>query len=121
MSDWTLRLPWPPSVNGYWRAFRGRQILSKRAREYRASVAEAVAQQWGQECPVEASSRLKVAFQVYAPDRRVRDLDNLPKGMLDALKHAQVFWDDSQIDDLRITRQVCLGKPGHVVFTMREL
>jgi crossover junction endodeoxyribonuclease RusA len=49
------------------------------------------------------------------------DLDNLPKGMLDALTHAGVWGDDSQIDDLQVTRQDCQGKPGHVVFTMREL
>jgi crossover junction endodeoxyribonuclease RusA len=121
MSDWMLCLPYPPSVNGYWRVFRGRQILSKRAREYRASVVELVTQQWGPGSLVEASARLKVAFEVYPPTKRRIDLDNLPKGMLDALTHAGVWGDDSQIDDLRITRQACEGKPGHVVFTMREL
>lgn len=38
------------------------------------------------------------------PDRRQRDLDNLHKGVLDALAFACVFDDDSQVDDLRIVR-----------------
>ena len=38
MSDYEFELPWPPSVNGYWRTFRNRQIISKRGREYRANA-----------------------------------------------------------------------------------
>jgi len=51
---------------------------------------------------------LDVHITAYPPDRRKRDLDNIPKSILDALTHANVWGDDSQVDDLRITR-------GHVV------
>ncbi len=121
MSDWVLRLPYPPSVNGYWRAFRGRQILSVRARGYRVQAIEAVQQQWGVESPLDHASRLKVTFEVYPPTWRRMDIDNLPKGMLDALTHAGVWGDDGQIDDLRIIRRPCEGKPGHVIVTVRAL
>jgi hypothetical protein len=50
------------------------------------------------------TSTLSVRLLAYPPDRRIRDLDNLPKGVLDALTHAGVWGDDSQIDDLRIVR-----------------
>ena len=36
-------LPYPPSVNTYWRAVKGRVILSKKGREYRHAVNVAVA------------------------------------------------------------------------------
>ena len=35
-------IPYPPSVNTYWRAVKGRVILSKKGREYRYAVNEAI-------------------------------------------------------------------------------
>jgi crossover junction endodeoxyribonuclease RusA len=34
---------------------------------------------------------------VHPPDNRRRDADNVQKSVLDALQHAGVFWDDSQV------------------------
>ncbi len=31
-------LPWPPSVNRYWRTFQGRMIISQEGRAYREAV-----------------------------------------------------------------------------------
>ncbi|MEY4713325.1 MAG: hypothetical protein RIS88_2775 [Pseudomonadota bacterium] len=39
------------------------------------------------------------------PDRRRRDLDNTLKATQDAMTHAGIWDDDSQIDDLRIVRK----------------
>jgi crossover junction endodeoxyribonuclease RusA len=44
-------------------------------------------------------------MDAFPPDRRRRDLDNLAKPTLDALEHAGVYEDDSQIDLLIIRRQ----------------
>jgi crossover junction endodeoxyribonuclease RusA len=49
-------------------------------------------------------SGLGVHVHVGPPDRRRRDLDNTQKALLDSLQHAGVYRDDSQINDLRITR-----------------
>lgn len=97
-------LPWPPSVNGYWRTFRNRQILSKRGREFRAEAIAAVLTQ-GQ---TKHEGRLGVLLHANPPDKRTRDLDNHTKAVIDALTHAGVWSDDSQIDDLRIVRGPCL-------------
>ena len=35
-----ITLPWPPSVNTYWRNFDGRMIISARGREYRETVGD---------------------------------------------------------------------------------
>jgi len=92
-------LPYPPSANAYYRTVRGRPILSKAAREYRAEICSIIGQ-----CAT-MEGRLIVAINVYPPDRRKRDIDNLVKQTLDALQHAGVYGDDSQIDKLSITRR----------------
>lgn len=101
-----LTLPYPPSVNRYWRSLgRGRVVLSREGREYREAVARATG-------PLKrADGRLSVMIQATMPDRRTRDLDNLLKATLDALKYAGAYEDDSQIDEIRIMRGN-VRKPG---------
>lgn len=106
-----IDLPWPPSVNHYWRTPRsgplaGRTMISEKGREYRAAVAEQVLLQ---RAAHRLTERLAVEIQVIEPDRRARDIDNLLKATLDSLTHAGVWMDDQQIDDLRIWR-----RPGAV-------
>ncbi|GGK11548.1 hypothetical protein GCM10008955_00990 [Deinococcus malanensis] len=50
------------------------------------------------------AGRLSVSITVYAPDRRRRDINNMPKDVLDLLTHGGVYRDDSQIDRLVIQR-----------------
>jgi crossover junction endodeoxyribonuclease RusA len=95
----TLKLPWPPSINHYWRRWRGRTVLSRWGRSYRAIVAARLA---GSEC--RCTGRLRVEIDAAPPDNRRRDLDNLLKAVLDALQHAGVYDDDGQIDCLLIRR-----------------
>jgi len=102
----SLTLPFPPSVNTYWRSVvingRVRVLISKKGREYRKAVAAAVAgTKWKG-----GSRRLAVDIHAYMPDNRRRDLDNLLKAALDALSSAGIYEDDSQIDLLHILRVV---------------
>ncbi len=105
--SFVITLPWPPSVNTYWRSIMkgplaGRVLLSEKGRDYRKAVAAAV---FAQQIPVNGlTGKLAVWIHCMPPDRRARDLDNLPKGVLDSLHHAGVIRDDCDIDDLRITR-----------------
>ena len=48
--------------------------------------------------------RLFVKIVAYMPDRRRRDLDNILKALFDALTHAGVWSDDSQIDAISLIR-----------------
>lgn len=91
-----LELPWPPSVNTYYRTFRGRMIISKAGREYRQKV-----QDQGL-ATAKFSGPVEVEIEAFRPDNRRRDIDNVLKASLDALTHAKVWEDDSQIHDLRI-------------------
>jgi len=92
-------LPWPPSVNTYWRNFDGRMIISAKGREYRETVGD---QMTVQRMVKHCSGPLRVVIEAWRPDKRRRDLDNLLKATLDGLAHAGVYEDDSQIVDLRI-------------------
>ena len=101
-----ITLPFPPSVNRYYRSPRsgplaGRTMISEEARKYRAAVCTMVAES---KTAGPLQGLLRVVVEVFVPDRRKRDLDNLHKGILDSLTHAGVWGDDSQIDDLRIYR-----------------
>ena len=94
-----ITLPWPPSVNTYWRNFDGRMIISAKGREYRETVGD---QMILQKQVKHFTGRLRVEIEAFRPDKRRRDLDNLLKATLDGLAHAGVYEDDSQIVDLRI-------------------
>jgi len=93
-------LPFPPSVNHYYRHVGARVLISSEGRKYREAVWLAVLEQGRKK----HDGRLYVEILVNAPDKRRRDLDNLLKGLLDALQHAGLYEDDSQIDKLTITR-----------------
>jgi crossover junction endodeoxyribonuclease RusA len=111
----TFDLPWPPSVNTYWRhpnkgPLAGRTLISEKGRKYRADcVALAKTNRW----PAFVSeARLSVTIHAYPPDKRRRDLDNVLKAALDVMGLAGVYGDDSQIDRLEIVRK---ESPGAVL------
>lgn len=96
----TITLPWPPSVNRYWRAVGGRNILSKEGRDYRLRAMIAIRQQ----SVGRITGRIACAIKAFPPDNRRRDVDNILKGLLDALTAGEVYEDDSHIDQLSIER-----------------
>lgn len=100
-----LHLPWPPSVNSYWRHVGPRVLISEKGRAYRTAVHAARLDQLRIGGGLPLRGRLSVAIDAYPPDRRARDLDNLPKAVLDGLTHAGLWQDDSQIDRLLIERR----------------
>ncbi len=120
----TIRLPWPPSVNNYWhnrtagkppRTFV-QTYLGREGKAFRRDVLAAVLEQLP-EMRAPSRDRLRVWITATMPDRRKRDLDNLGKATLDALTHAGVWEDDSQIYDLRLKwsevgSEVVVQSPG---------
>jgi len=112
----TLTLPWPPSVNAYWRTFQGRMIISAKGREYRTAAIEQVRLQGGAN---NYKGKLCVEIEAFRPDKRRRDLDNLLKATLDACTAAGVWEDDSNIVDLRIYWADTIG--GMIKVHVREL
>lgn len=92
-----LTVPWPPSVNRYWRhpnkgQLAGRHLISEQGRAYRTIVSQAAA--------IHRIHRAidfpcVVTFSAFPPDRRDRDPDNILKALLDGLTHAGVLATDS--------------------------
>jgi len=123
----SITLPYPPSVNTYWRHVlikrTVRVLISAQGRAYRKAVADAVmlARAAGKMQRHQETCRLSVRIEAQPPDRRVRDLDNLPKAVLDALTHAGIWVDDSQVDELSVIRlQPVHGGCIRVVVRMLE-
>ncbi|EPM1825979.1 RusA family crossover junction endodeoxyribonuclease [Providencia rettgeri] len=101
MNEYHLKLPWPPSNNTYWRHCRGRHYISPKGTNYRKQVTDYIEQQ---NLDKKTTSRIKIVITANPPDKRKRDLDNLPKAVFDSLTHANFWDDDEQIDDFRIKR-----------------
>lgn len=111
-----ITLPWPPTINHYWRHTNRGIFLSQRGKDYREHVGYLCLQSQGF---FDEHARLMVNILAYPPDRRRRDLDNVLKSLLDALMHAKVYPDDSQIDKLTISRNKPLD--GTVIVSIATL
>lgn len=91
-------LPYPPTLNSYWRHIpdphrsgQVRHLIGKAGREYRAWV-----MQWAYTIrPRPLPGPLVLLLDAYPPDARERDGDNLPKCVFDSLVHAGVLSGDS--------------------------
>lgn len=113
MGTFSLTLPYPPTVNHYWRAFvpKGGGIgfaVGEAGVTFRKAVGQHVmlartqARAEGTRFPL--SGKLFLTAFVHPPDHRKRDLDNVLKALLDSLQHSGVIEDDSNIATLLVTR-----------------
>jgi crossover junction endodeoxyribonuclease RusA len=94
----SLSLPYPPSANRLWRAWKGRNIKSA---EYRAWLTKGAADLAGQEVePVPGHYRLTLI--VNRPDNRRRDLSNTIKPVEDLLQSAGLIRDDADCQRLMV-------------------
>lgn len=110
-------LPFPPSVNTYWRYGRlanGRRMhmISKKGRVFAGEVAGLVS-------TPPLTCRLAVQITLCPPDKRKRDIDNYLKATLDALTKAGAWEDDEQIDWLSVKRGAVV-KGGKAVVQIAE-
>lgn len=114
----TLTIPFPPSVNTYWRHLpNGRTLISTKGRIYKRAVAQTVG--W-HHAGKRLIGRLSVTVTLHPPNKVRRDLDNSMKAILDSLQDAGVYVDDSQIDRLSIERG-SVEKGGAAVVTIKEI
>lgn len=98
----TLTLPYPPTTNHAYTIARGRKVKTAAARGYAQHVATLTRAQ-APATTLTREHRLAVTVAVHPPDRRRRDLANVEKLVVDAVM-STLGLDDSQIDDLRLTR-----------------
>ena len=112
-----LTLPYPPSVNTYWRHVGPRVLISKHGRQYRTDVCKQLRRR-GVE-PIEGD--LIVDIVINPPDRRRRDVDNVLKALLDSLQFGGAFEDDSQIVRLSIEKHEPRPKEGRATVRIQAL
>jgi crossover junction endodeoxyribonuclease RusA len=126
--DWTdgtlrLVLPMGPSANNYWRTYqRNGKIMtapSLDAKAYRVAITNiAITLRW---TPFAPNARLRVHHKFYPPDKRRRDSDNYLKPLWDALTHAGVWADDSQVGPHATDDWGPVRAGGQVEVTISEL
>ena len=75
--------------------------MSKQGREYKAKVADYIAES---NTPKLGASRLSLEIVLWPKDKRKYDIDNRIKALLDSLQDAGVFDDDEQIDQINVYR-----------------
>ncbi|WP_447874759.1 RusA family crossover junction endodeoxyribonuclease [Serratia fonticola] len=116
MTEYKLSLPWPPSNNTYYRHGRGKNYISAKGEKYTKAVSSIIQQQ---NLVIKLSGSLSVTIYAAPPDNRKRDLDNLSKGVLDALTKSGFWIDDGNID-IHSTRRCQKIKGGQLWLVVRE-
>ena len=119
MSDYLeLALPYPPSVNHYWRHTRsGKHYISAEGKAFRVDVLKI--------CRLfdPFVGAVKIKMEVFYPDKRERDPDNLQKALFDALTASRLIKDDNNkiIKDYRVVGMDEIRKGGMVVVKIKGL
>jgi|TARA_R110002050_G_scaffold205306_5_gene341057 crossover junction endodeoxyribonuclease RusA len=108
-----LELPYPPSVNSYWRANGHRRFISKEGvaftKEVDLIVKQSRAKSFGE-------NRIAISVMIHPRSKRKFDLDNTLKAILDALMKAGMYNDDSQIDFIEIARGEAVPKGAAIIY-----
>lgn len=118
-----LVLPFPPSVNTYWRApnkgpLAGRHLISAKGRAYQSAACASIVEQL-RRLPKPTSAPAAVEIILFPPDARRRDIDNYNKALFDALTHAGVWEDDSQVKRM-LVEWGPVTKKGRVEITISK-
>lgn len=87
----------------------GHGYMPAKSRRYQKHLASIASLHRGANWPIDA--RYLVGMRVTFADMRVADLDNVVKNVLDGLKKAGVYKDDSQVDGLEVRRAINKLRP----------
>ena len=118
MSDYNFTLPWPPSVNGYWKPLKNRIIISIRGRDYRKAVIDEMKNNGLFDEML--TGDLSVSITLNPPTLRRYDVDNFNKAVFDALTHSNFWHDDEQVTRLTVEKG-CKIKDGNVELSVKNL
>lgn len=106
--EFSVSLPFPPSVNRIWRHARGRKrgrVQNYLSEQGQAFYDTCVPMLQDMRCGMRPiSGRVAVNITLFPPTRAKRDIDNNIKAILDALTRGHVWDDDSQVDVLVVVR-----------------
>ena len=113
----TLTLPYPPSMNTYWRRNGHQYFIAKAGQAFRTEVAA--------RCLASGvrplSGQVAMTVTLVPGDKRRRDIDNVLKPLLDALTHGGAWADDSQVKRLLVTMGDPVPKQGRCMVNLMEM
>jgi crossover junction endodeoxyribonuclease RusA len=110
-------LLYPPSINKLWMRIGNRVVKSPRAQKY---VKDSVDFLNYQRLKPILLDRVMVEIDVYPPDKRIRDLDNIMKLIFDVLVKAAIIKDDFHVQKIIIQR--CdIMRGGNIKFRITEM
>jgi crossover junction endodeoxyribonuclease RusA len=112
-----ITLAWPPSVNRIWKYGKGRVRSDKSVIEYYKNMMLL----YRGKIKRTLKGRIRVHMNVYPPDNKVRDLDNILKVPMDAMQKMTVYKNDSQIDELHIYRKEVSKRNARLVVHLEEI
>lgn len=100
-----FELPWPPSVNDYWRSSHvARRVhRTEEAKSYATRAALRMLEQRVPRLGLDSAIQVTVVVRPPCASRR-RDLDNVLKATLDALVAYRLVSDDSRVDRIVVER-----------------
>lgn len=95
-----IKLPYPPSINHYYGLLRsGGKYIKKAGLDFRLAVKLAInGNSFG-------AKPLSMIVDLYQKDRRLRDYDNPLKALNDALTKAELWLDDSQVNECLVRKR----------------
>jgi len=111
-----FELPWPPSVNHYYRHVGAKVLISRDGRKYR----EMIVSRFRSEGVEIFRGPVELSIELYPPDNRRRDVDNSLKCLLDAFTHGGLYEDDSLIRRLIVTKREPMPPDGMAYVRIRE-
>lgn len=116
-----LALPFPPTVNTYYRspncgALRGKRLISEMGRKFKRNVCASVVQQCGG-TPKPTNVNVGVDIALFPSDNRRWDPDNYNEVLFNVLTNARVWEDDNQVKQMAIEWGPIV-KPGRVEITV---
>jgi len=97
-----LILPYPPTINTYYRFAPGdtQPRISPKGRAYQTRITMLCMRVK----PFRMDERLHMTIGAWVPDKRMRDIDNIEKPLIDSMEKAGIYPNDEQIDVLSIDR-----------------
>lgn len=112
-------MPYPPTSNHNTMVMRGRRISSPKYRAWRL-IAELQAKCQAGGRSVEGPYTIR--YTVERPDRRLRDVENIPKSISDALQAAGVIRDDCNCMESTVGWATCKpSKDARVIVRITPL
>ena len=128
----SMEMPWPPSKNTYWRAWRNRIIVSRLGNAFKKAAVARIRETLTLSSlghfgladgrivrtddglvRIAEGLRVGIRLSVHAPNRAKRDISNYIVATQDAVESAGVIVDDEVVDYCEIVRHSVSPRDGY--------